>query len=338
MDGTCRRDTARVGLVARPSTRLSDTSLPRSVFGAALGPSAVARSGERASSERKGKRGEREKKRRKRSVHAGAGCRPRSDPLWSRGGRRAARAPAAADRRGRHVRTPADSTRPSGWCCWRRRWTPGSTTARPTAVAIERVFAQHNVQTVMGTAQACRRGDAGGRPARRAGQPAHPERGQGGHHRLRPRRQGPGRRHGHPDPAAGGGPGRRTRPTPWPWPSAPSGEAALPPAWTPPWRRPPPDRPGSGRRSGRPGVDRLGQRAGAGRGPDLSGGRGRRPRRAQCSAAPTRSPVCGRAADDAGYLAGRPRGLAHPLRVRHRRRTGVLRAAAQRHRGGPKLA
>ena len=41
---------------------------------------------------------------------------------------------------------------------------------RPTAVAIERVFAQHNVQTVMGTAQAAGR-HAGRRPEGGCGQP-----------------------------------------------------------------------------------------------------------------------------------------------------------------------
>ena len=73
---------------------------------------------------------------------------------------------------------------------------------RPTSVAVERVFAQHNVQTVMGTAQAA--GVAMLVAARRGipVAPAHPERGQGRDHRLRTGRQGPGRRDGHPDPEA----------------------------------------------------------------------------------------------------------------------------------------
>ena len=51
------------------------------------------------------------------------------------------------------MRTPADLDLPAGCCGWRARSTPGSH-APPDAVAVERVFAQHNVQTVMGTAQA----------------------------------------------------------------------------------------------------------------------------------------------------------------------------------------
>src|SRR6516162_6528531 len=65
---------------------------------------------------------------------------------------------------------------------------------RPDAVAVERVFSQHNVRTVMGTAQAgavaivC--------AARPAGRAAHPQRGEGGGHRQRPGGQGPGHEHG----------------------------------------------------------------------------------------------------------------------------------------------
>ena len=72
---------------------------------------------------------------------------------------------------------------------------------RPDAVAVERVFSQHNVKTVMGTAQAS--GIALLVAARR-GLPvdaAHAERGQGLGDRQRPGRQGPGGRHGDP-PAA----------------------------------------------------------------------------------------------------------------------------------------
>ena len=86
----------------------------------------------------------------------------------------------------------------------------------------------------------------------------------------------------------------------------------------------------SGRRAAR---DRAGQRAGAAGGPDVGGGRGRRPRRPRAVQPQHRRRAAGRAAGHAGHLAGRPRGLAHPLRVRHRRRAGVLRAAADRHRG-----
>src|SRR4030088_2585409 len=96
------------------------------------------------------------------------------------------------------------------------------TECRPDAVAVERVFSQHNVRTVMGTAQAgagaivCAGpprgpgGGGGGRgrvlgPPRAAGGAAHAERGQGGGHRKRPGGEGPG------DPD-GGPPARDGRP------------------------------------------------------------------------------------------------------------------------------
>ena len=55
-------------------------------------------------------------------------------------------------------------------------------------------------------------------PGRGAGGPAHPDRGQGRRHRVRPGRQGPGRDHGraHPRPAGGAeAGGRRRRRSPW---------------------------------------------------------------------------------------------------------------------------
>ena len=61
-------------------------------------------------------------------------------------------------------------------------------------------------------------------------------------------------------------------------------------------------------------------------------GRGRRFRAARAVQPQHGRRPAGRAADDAGHLAGRPGGLAHPVRVRRRRRTGVLRAAADRQR------
>ncbi len=59
---------------------------------------------------------------------------------------------------------------------------------RPESVAVERVFSQHNVRTVMGTAQAS--GDRGARrgPRRTAGADLHAQRGQGRGHRFRARR------------------------------------------------------------------------------------------------------------------------------------------------------
>ena len=69
---------------------------------------------------------------------------------------------------------------------------------RPDVVAVERVFSQHNVRTVMGTAQAS--GIAMVVAARHGIEVRlhTPERGQGGRHRQRPRRQGPGRPDGGP--------------------------------------------------------------------------------------------------------------------------------------------
>ena len=94
----------------------------------------------------------------------------------------------------------------------RSRSRSGCAEYQPDAVAVERVFSQHNVRTVMGTAQAgavaivcaARRGHAGG--------PAHPERGQGGGDRQRPGRQGAGHRDGDPAaPADGPAAARRRR-------------------------------------------------------------------------------------------------------------------------------
>ncbi len=66
----------------------------------------------------------------------------------------------------------------------------------PDAVAVERVFSQHNVRTVMGTAQA---GAVAVLCAARRGLPVTlhtPERGEGRGDRERARRQGAGDRHG----------------------------------------------------------------------------------------------------------------------------------------------
>ena len=73
---------------------------------------------------------------------------------------------------------------------------------RPDAVAVERVFSQHNVRTVMGTAQASGIAMVVRRPPRPPGRAAHPQRGEGRGHRQRPRRQGAGRRDGDPAAAA----------------------------------------------------------------------------------------------------------------------------------------
>jgi len=73
---------------------------------------------------------------------------------------------------------------------------------RPDAIAVERVFAQHNVTTVIGTAQAA---GVALLVAARHGIPATQhtrERGQGGYQRVRTSRQGSGRHDGGSDPQA----------------------------------------------------------------------------------------------------------------------------------------
>ena len=104
------------------------------------------------------------------------------------------------------------------------------TAYRPTSVAIERVFAQHNLQTVMGTAQAA--GVAMLVAARRGlpvslHTPSEVKASITGSGRAS---QGPGRGDGHPDPQARRSPqaGRRRR-CAWRWPSVTSGGAAPPP-------------------------------------------------------------------------------------------------------------
>src|SRR2546423_13049508 len=62
---------------------------------------------------------------------------------------------------------------------------------RPDAVAVERVFSQHNVRTVMGTAQAGAGGTVGAAPRGPPGAPAPPRRGERGGARRRPRGHGP---------------------------------------------------------------------------------------------------------------------------------------------------
>lgn len=75
-------------------------------------------------------------------------------------------------------------------------------THHPEVVAIERVFSQLNVTTVMGTAQA---GGVIALAAAKRGVDVHfhtPQRGQGGGHWQRFRRQGSGHRDGHQNPCA----------------------------------------------------------------------------------------------------------------------------------------
>ena len=195
---------------------------------------------------------------------------------------------------------------------------------RPDAVAVERVFSQHNVRTVMGTAQASGGRDA--RAARRghAGRAAHPQRGEGGGHRQRPGRQGAGDGHGHAAaPAGRGAPARPMRPT----------RSAL--AICHVWR-------GGARRRGSPRP--AGARRGRTEAPVIAFVRGRvraRPRttpssRSAGSGWPCTPPRhagrrCGRGEQARlADRAGGPRGLADPLRLRRRRRARAVRAAADR--------
>ena len=139
--------------------------------------------------------------------------RPRPDPLRSGHGRRRARAASRSCSRST-CSAPRRRRRPgSAWPRSRRTFEEWVQRYRPSAVAVERVFAQHNVGTVMGTAQAA---GVALLVAARHGIPAAlhtPERGQGRHHRVGPRGQGPGRRHGGPHPPAdrGAQAGRRRR-------------------------------------------------------------------------------------------------------------------------------
>ena len=196
---------------------------------------------------------------------------------------------------------------------------------RPDAVAVERVFSQHNVRTVMGTAQASGGRRAGRRAGRAAGADLHAERGQGGRDRLRPGRQGADDRHGHPAAAAGraapaGRRGRRAGPG-----HLPRVARRHPrPSW------PPRRRPGTTRRSH---DDRQRARHGAATGPDQRRGRGRRGRPGGAVRPRHARRAAGRPAGPAGHQPGGPGGLAHPLRLRRRRRQAAVRAAPDRQRG-----
>ena len=219
-------------------------------------------------------------------------------------------------------------TSPSDWSPSSSALDAGLDRWRPDAVAVERVFSQHNVRTVMGTAQASGVAIAGRRAARPAGRAAHAQRGQGRRHRQRSGRQGPG--HGDGDPAA----------------------AALRAAQAGRRRR----RPGAG---DLPPVARHARRAGmpaavAAAAPMIASVRG-----AVTSLAPDGAVVevggvglagavharhAGRPARrrhrGAGHLAGRPRGLPDAVRLRRRRRarrcSSCCRPPAASVRGWPR--
>ena len=204
---------------------------------------------------------------------------------------------------------------------------------RPDAVAVERVFSQHNVQHRHGHRPGQRHRAGGRRPARPAGRAAHAERGQGRRHRQRPRRQGPGRRDG--DPASSGSTRRPSRPTPptrWRWRSATSGAAARRPASTPPSA--------AGRRTGRTADDRVRARPGRRRRRSTSavlevGGVGLE---LQCTPGTLATLRIGAGRDPADQH-GRARGLADPVRLRSTRTRSRSSSCVQTASGvGPKLA
>ena len=216
------------------------------------------------------------------------------------------------------------------------------TAHQPDAVAVERVFSQRNVRTVMGTAQA---GAVAIVCAARRGLPVAlhtPERGQGGRNRQRPGGQAAGDRDGGAAAAAHRpAPARRRR--------GRAGAGHLPPVAG---RRALP--PGSGRasaaasaRAGPPASARAQQRHSGGisdiasarngqrRRPRRRGDRGRRGRAQRpVHAGDAGDPAAGRAGPRRD-LPGGPGGLAHAVRLRQRRRTERLRARADRHRRRP---
>ena len=187
---------------------------------------------------------------------------------------------------------------------------------QPDAVAVERVFSQQNVRTVMGTAQA-------GRSMRHATpcRAAHPERGQGRGHGQRPSRQGPGRRHGGPPPRPHRGAQRPTPPTLSPSRSATCGAAILARPRLP--QRHPAD---ASRAAPPPPVSCRAPRRRRGcaviayvRGSVASVGADARRRRGSRSRSAQRAPATWRRApgDPRGHARG-PRGLPDPLPVRRR--------------------
>ena len=124
---------------------------------------------------------------RRKAARARTGRRPGHDPVRHRRRRRRAR-PAAARWCTSRSSAPRPTPRSASGCSPRPTRSPRrSPLHRPDVVAVERVFSQHNVRTVMGTAQVAGLAIVA---ATRAGMPVAlhtPERGEGGRHRLRAR-------------------------------------------------------------------------------------------------------------------------------------------------------
>ena len=183
----------------------------------------------------------------------------------------------------------------------------------------------------MGTAQASGVALAAAARAGLPVAPVHPQRGQGGGHRQRSRRQGAGHRDGHPGAAA-----RRRAPTH-------RCRRRPGPGDLPRLARRGPGPAGRGTRRTVPTAElREVTVIASVRGrvvaltPSTAVRRGRRGRHRRCSAPPARSPAL-RLGDrgHAGHVAGGARGLADAVRLRRRRRAVGLRAAADRQRRRP---
>ena len=313
--GRARTRTQDVAATARTPRRRGSPAPPcRPAAGVALSPNTCSDVPRRSTATEQADAGARARRR------------PRADPLRPRRRRGRARPAAARGRRRRRPHRRTTTTAASG-CSRSRPSIEAGSTAPPRRRRRRAGLRQHNVRTVMGTAQA--RAVAMLAAARR-GLPValHTP------SEVKAAVTGSGRadkaqvdRDGHPAAAARPPrPSRPTPPTPSRWRSATSGAAAAPATRLaaaavrgrqPPRRWPPMiafvQRPG---RRGRPRTRRSSRSAASG---------------CSCSARPARWPACGVGEHGAaGHLAGRARGLADAVRLRRRRRAGRLRAAADR--------
>jgi hypothetical protein len=122
------------------------------------------------------------------------------------------------------VRTPSDRATGERLLYLEDKLTTWVRRFEPDVVAIERVFADVNVASVMTTAHATAIA-CSSPPRRRTGRLPHPHRGQGGRHRRRARRKGPGQPRWSPASSnSPSSPSLPTLPTLSPWPSATPGE------------------------------------------------------------------------------------------------------------------
>ena len=250
------------------------------------------------------------------------GIDPGADPVRSRGGRRRTRAAAARWSRSTCSAPRPSSTPPTGWSRSSAAVDDWLVAHRPDAVADRAGLRPAQRADGDGHRPGRRGGHAGRGPARHPGQRCTP---RARSRRRSPAPDGPTRtRSARWSPGSSSStrrPGRPTPPTRWRWPSVTSGAAARTARLTaaveaaaaqaarqrpafdgPPVRRALDDRPAQRQRH--PGR------------PDLGRDRGRRHRPARPVQPGHRGRAAGRAADDPGHLADRPRGLAHPVRLR----------------------